>query len=103
MKVKELINILNEMNPEATLMMMTDGYVLPDWVVNFGGSEGVTKQTAESVSIHINPTKSEEPELNPFKKNHLINDMLHVIKSEIKKEDLSFILNEYGIENNLKD
>ena len=58
MRVEDLIKILEELNPEATLTVHTGGYVTHNWEVNYGGSEGVTKQNCESVSIHVEP----EPE-----------------------------------------
>lgn len=59
LKVKELIQKLQEYNQEAEIYVIAHnkGY---QFSITYGGSDGVTKETCESVSFYIDDLSSAE-------------------------------------------
>jgi len=56
MKVKELIENLQKYNPEAKVMVIVDDQIPCEFEIWYGGKDGVTKETCDSVdlSVYIN-------------------------------------------------
>jgi len=52
MKVKDLIQTLNEYNLEAEISVIANCKEYP-FTLSFGGSEGVTKNTTSSVHLYV--------------------------------------------------
>lgn len=59
MKVKELIEKLNEYNQEAELLVVAHNKV-EDYSICFGNSDGCTKQTCENVSLYLDKLNGNE-------------------------------------------
>lgn len=62
MTVKDLIERLEEYNPDAEIRVVA--HCLPhDFSLAYGSSEGVTKETAESVSLYVDSLCTNETQL----------------------------------------
>ena len=58
MTVKEIINKLNEYNPEAKFNVVIDGFDRP-FKIFFGSSEGVVKTNCETVDLMVGDISDE--------------------------------------------
>ena len=59
MKVKEIIKLLNEYNPEAEFGIITENKK-QNFNITYGSSEGVTKLNCEEVNLYIDKMNNNE-------------------------------------------